>query len=111
MGDCRTCTNERDRSKPISASVRARKLVAYRKHMEKPIAQTRRIWRSMIKRCTDPKHDSFSSYGGRGIAVCDRWLESFDNFVADMGVRPSPAHSIDRIDPDGHYEPGNCRWV
>ena len=67
-------------------------------------------WRGMIARCTDPKHNNYDRYGGRGIRVCDRWL-SFENFLADMGSKPSATHSIDRLDADKDYEPGNCRWA
>jgi hypothetical protein len=68
-------------------------------------------WLSMRQRCSDPKHRNYPLYGGRGIAVCARWQESFNAFLSDMGEKPSPQHSIDRLDNDCGYGPNNCRWA
>ena len=70
-----------------------------------------RAWQQMRLRCCDPKHAAYSSYGGRGITVCDRWLKSPQAFLDDMGPKPSPAHELERKDNDGNYEPGNCKWA
>lgn len=72
-----------------------------------------RNWRNMIDRCGNPKHQYYHRYGGRGITVCERWLgpDGFANFYADMGAKPTPQHSLDRINNHLGYSPENCKWA
>jgi len=85
------------------------------KRQSKPIISQFRAeyntWIHIKMRCLNPKNQDYKYYGGRGIKVCDRWLESFDNFLEDMGPRPSKKHSVDRKEVNGDYTPDNCKWA
>lgn len=69
------------------------------------------VWNSIVQRCTNPRHQAFADYGGRGISVCAEWRYDFVAFFNHVGPRPSPVHSIDRVNNNGNYEPGNVRWA
>lgn len=97
-------TVKKQQHKEQAAAARAA-IPRYTKH---PLWAT---WRGMIKRCYYKTNDNYRFYGGRGITVCDAWKNDFWQFVADMGPKPGKNYTLDRIDPDGDYEPGNCQWA
>lgn len=81
------------------------------KHHKQSQSKSYRRWNSMRQRCENPNDWAYAHYGGRGIKVCDRWKNSYFDYLSDVGEPPSSRHSLDRIDNDGNYEPKNTRWV
>lgn len=98
-GDTKSCGCIRGKSNTIHGEAKGKRTKEYQ------------TWKAIKNRCYNPNNHKYHVYGARGIKVCDRWLDSYSNFLEDMGRAPSPQHSIDRPNVDGNYEPSNARWA
>lgn len=109
MGSCKACTKTRVHAR---YSLKHDEVLAYEyERSHRPLRATYRSWRGMNLRCTKPSDLRYSSHGARGITVCARWRDSFESFCEDMGLKHGRGYSVDRINNDGNYVPGNCRWA
>lgn len=99
------------RGKNVISCGCARRQGSHRHGHASPQSPEYRAWRAMLNRCHLPSHKMYPHYGGRGICVSQRWRKSFAAFLMDMGLRPTPKHTIDRLNVHGHYSRDNCRWA
>jgi hypothetical protein len=109
-----TSALQKGRSRSCGCLVREVNSALHGKHRESSWCEDTpeySAWKHMKQRCSNPNTINFHNYGGRGIRVCSQWVNDYSQFLSDVGRRPSSAHSLDRIDNDGNYEPGNVRWA
>lgn len=111
LGQRKSCGCIQKERSATAALARARPKRRAPRQLSSLARELRLTWRMMLDRCLNPKAPNFANYGGRGIAVCERWRDSLETFATDVGPKPSPRHTLDRIENDGNYEPGNVRWA
>jgi len=94
----------------LSLELSLKRLITHGHKVNGKTTSEYRTWEGMLQRCNNPKNTGYHRYGGRGISVCSRWT-SFENFIADMGPKPTAKHTLERVENSGNYEPNNCKWA